>query len=819
MDIVARPIGDEKEQCKTCSHGNARLWNAPLQEVISAGGNRLALKEMECQPTKVEVTRKIRRDGVLVGINNKERPILDRDIDPQSESTDIVWVNSCGYQLANKCRNCARLRPVEVVIPHPTYSSSTKKVVIAGACSIPTEGIEINGKRVSCAPKPLNRMANIQPSCENCKFRFTTDESWQIDDFTVNDADLTPYEMEMVRLAAGGYGPDIGRAINNARRTKAQQIRGRVHWYPCTILGHYASPDNKDQDKVLLSNGVQVIFNYDGGDIVSYTILRTTMENEFHQVIPEAIKLHRLKGNKGSLEIKLPWQAPLGLIDSTGGNDGTTKRTRNLPRLPDRIGVSYVERDVLDSRGKKIRTTRKPVQRRGEDYFAAKKPVFNEITGLVELHVERKDPDDIPISETGLWRLHLINDDKGWRVVDDRYFWNILLRIWCGHTVARPEEGPHVSVFRLRLRSLLDAAKRKGGQAAAGAIQAQYLALEGQYPLSRPYDTTPGIFRDTGLEPYKEYCSLNLAHPEEGIDFRELFGDSFGMDRTSYSRTWAYEMERDQWYRATHAGNEVHGEIMRSEMMDPAWPDMSPRHIPWKDFADKAKLIMLDPFGNEVEDWQELDEARFKALRMEDTKAYLEWLDELVPRETEDGYTIWQDRKMQVHGYTMYRGSRLEAAPNFVMDEAGDTVRDQLYCKACDKAHPMTEMGKGDYLPLLDCPDCGAEMFVGRPGGEPATWVRMGKRVGIGTAVAADSESYQNRQRLRTTVCPSWQFRYNTNITFDMVTPQKGYVEPLKPKLDKAVEDLNEFEFLGLDATFVGGDTSGGYLERFPVKK
>jgi hypothetical protein len=813
MDIVARPIGTEAEQCKTCAHGNERHWNVPLAEIVSAAGSHAKLKELRCEPTKVEVTRKIRRDGVLVAINSKDRAVLARDIDENSDDIDPAYVNSCGFQLASKCRNCARLRKVEVIIPdpNPERKNSTRKVVISAACSIPAEGIVIEGRRVTCAPKPTNRLANITPSCENCRFSFTTDERWQLDDFVVNDADLTPYEMEMARLSVGGDPEQVGRAINMARRAKAQVTRGRVRWYPTTILGHYEDPEGQhDQYKVQMANGTQAVLHYDGVDVVRYTVVRQTMENVQVVVPPEAVRLHVIKGTKAALEIKLPWQAPLGLIDSKDGNDGTTKRTRNLPALPDRIGATYVTTEIV-SRGGIKRKVRKRVWDRGEDYFASKHPVFNETTGLVELHVKRRDPNEVDLSETGLWRLHVINDDKGWRVVDDRYFWNVLLRLWCGQSVARPEEGPHVTVFKLRLRSLLEIAERKGGKEARAAVQSQFLAMESSYPLSRPYLTTPGIFRDTGLEPYKEYCSLNLADPDQGINFRELFGDSFGMDRTAYSRTWSYEMERDQWYRATHAGNEVHGEIMRNELMDPAWPEMSPRSMPQ---LDKPRLIMLDPFGNEVEDWEELDEERMKALRLEDTKAYLEWLDELVPRESEDGHVFYQDRKMQVHGYTMYRGSRLEAAPNFVMDESGDTVRDQLYCKECDKAHPMTEM-VSDYLPVLECPDCGAEMYVGRPGGEPATWVRMGKRVGIGTAVAADSESYQNRQRLRTTVCPGWKFKYNPNITFNMVTPQKEYVEPLKPKLDKAVEDILEFEFLGLDASFVGGDTSGGWIERY----
>lgn len=802
MDIVARPIGEQAQQCRTCVHGTDRLWNVDLKDVIACCGSKAKLDELACQPTKVEVTRKIRRDGVLVEIGSKDRPIVEKDLDQSSRSNDVVFVDSCGYQVAAKCRNCARLRTVDVVIPHDKYNSSTKKVVITAACSIPSEGMIVNGRKVTCAPKRINRLANIQPSCENCKFRFTTDENWQLDSFTVNEADLTPYEMEQVRLKAGGHGPDIGRAINQARRAKAQEVKGRVRWYPVQVLGYYNSPNGVDQYKVRFSTGVEAVLHYDGVDVLKHTIIRSIGEPEHRKVPPEAIRIHFLKGDRAALEIKLPHQAPFNLIDAQGGNDGTTKRARNLPPLPDRIGVTYITNPETKRKRR--------VWAKGEDYFATKRPQFNETTGLVELHVPSQP--EVDLSDTGLWRLHVINDHKGWRVVDDRYFWHKMLRLWCGNTVMQPDEGPHVSVFKLRLRSLLDTAERKGGKDARIAINRQYLKAEEAYPLSRPYPTIPGVFRDTGLEPFKEYCSLNLADPEKGIDFRDLFGDSFGMDRTGYSRTWAYQMERDQWYRATHAGNEVHGEIMRNEMMDPAWPEMTPTdYDKWDRLREDAKKIMLDPFGHEIDDPEDYSPAD----RMADTKAYLDWLEELVPRETEDGHIIYQDRKMQVHGYTMYRGSRLESTPNFVMDEAGDSVRDQLYCKECDKAHPMTDMNSEQYTPLLDCPDCGAELFIGRPGGEPATWVRMGKRVGIGTAVAADSESFQNRQRLRSTVCPSWKFRYNTSIVFDMVTPQKEYVEPLLPKLDKKVEDIKEFEYMGIDAQFVGGSTSGGYLERF----
>lgn len=794
MDIVTEPFADQAQICRTCTHGSDRLWQATLPQVLAAGRDKEQLDDLRCEPTKVVISRKIRRDGILIPLTVDERCISERDLDEKAEANTPVFVDSCGFTLANKCRNCSRLRTQEVQIPHDRFSGSIKKVVIMAACGLPAEGIEKDGKRITCDPKPINRLAKIQPSCENCKYRFTTDENWQLDDFTVNEVDLTPYEMDVVRERAGGTGPWVGAAINAARWAKNQKVNGRYRWYPVDIEAR----DQRDITVRIVSTAQSVTLHTDGVDITSWTLHR--ISGDVHKdVTPEIMRLHFGTDNRAALEIKLPHQAPFGLIDAEGGNDGTVRRVRQLPPLPPKPNAKFW---TNPDTGKKFRVWDRP-----GDYFEKKNPTFNEWDASVSFTPDPTPEEDI----TGFWHLHLVQYDGHFRVVDDRYKWAQLLEsMGCGR-LADQELDPHVSIFKLRLRDMLAAAKRKGGLDGYRDVLRQYNALEERYPLGPAYETTPGLVRPTTLEPFKEYCSLNLAEPTKGIDFRAAFGDTFGMDRSSYSRTLTYQMEAAEWYRKTQAGNEVQGEIMRNEMLDPAWPERSDTgaRIP-----TDGVVTHLDIFGTPME--TDEDNPITSEDRKADVEAYLKWLDEPI-QYILDEQPINVDRRMQVHGYSVYRGSATDSAPNFVMDSEGDDVKDRLYCEPCDKSFPLTDLTKVRHgLPATDCPDCGSELYVGRHGGEPSTWVRMGKRLGIGTAVHADSPAYQSRQRLRNTVCDDWKFRFNPDITYGDVA-RGGSASPLRPDLDKAVIDFIEYEFLGLATGFIGGSTVGGWNHEVSV--
>jgi hypothetical protein len=795
MEITVDFFGDEAQTCRTCVHSHGRLWNVPLAEVTAVKGNKEAIAALECSTAKVEITRKIRKDGVLVPLSDHARPIVAHDLDPMNESREPVFVETCGFQLAPKCRNCARLTATVVKVPHPMYPGSTKDVVVAASCSIPAMGIIKDGKRVTCDPKPLNRLARITPSCENCKFRFTTDENWQYESFAVNEMDLTPYEMEQVRRDAirrGLVGGQIGGAINRARLEKYQSIAGRTRWYRGTVVSQ--APD---AIRVKLETTQEVTFWLQGGEPVGYTIHR--YKDEEHGELPlDAIHIQTV-GEVAILQIKLPHNVVFGLVDGPG-NDGTRKRMPVFPALPDKPGVQYWTNPDTGER--------KRIWPRPQEYFTSKNPYWNATTESVEF-----DPDptteDIPVGE---WMLHVVNDGTRWRVVDDLWLWHRIMAVMTGYWLTDVDPEPHPAVFRLRLRGLVAIAQTKGGDAAAAAVRSQYHHMVEKLPLGPSFQNMPNFFRQSSLEPFKDYCSVNLADPSKGIDFRTTFGDGFGLERTQYSRTWAYQMERDQWFRATQPGNEVQGEIMRNEMLDPAWPDRSPDHPDqWERLRQDAKVVHLDVFGNEYDDPDELTIED----RLADSMAYLDWLDEPVERMSPQGHPVYEDRRMQVHGYTMYRGSRTEASPNFVINADEEDIKDRLYCAACNKTFPLTQLSSQDeYLPVLECPDCGDALFVGRTAAEPSTWIRNSKRIGIGTAVAIDSQAYQGRQRLRSTLCESWQFRSNPNIAFDDVLPQAVFIQPFKPDLDKAVEDIQMFEYLGIDTSFVGGTTRGGWSEK-----
>lgn len=207
---------DPQQVCRTCIYDLRRLHGKTAIEVLQyrkAGGD---VNELKCQPTKVANQIYIYSSGV-------QRPVnADGSIPVKlTKKTDGVVkgrAESCGQQLQDKCKNCRRLVP-EVVDVIGGYNSNGKpwkrQVTVGGHCSIPAEGIMVDGKKVLCDRKPITREENIGScfTCGNCQ---TFTGAWANEYPTITRIDLTSYEMERTRLMAD---PDeVGLAIWSARQ-------------------------------------------------------------------------------------------------------------------------------------------------------------------------------------------------------------------------------------------------------------------------------------------------------------------------------------------------------------------------------------------------------------------------------------------------------------------------------------------------------------------------------------------------------------------------------------------------------------------------
>lgn len=770
MDLNTAAIGTADQQCRTCTHSKNRTWNANREE-IQAASTAEEFDALKCQPEHHNVTFRIRRDGALVQLNESPHVINTTDLGI-SGPREPVFADSCGWKITAKCTQCARFRGTVMRIPHDKWENSMRDVVIMGACSIPDEGIvdPKTGRTVTCLPMPKRKRMNIQPSCENCRYRMSTDERWQNDPFDVVDSDLTPYEMDQVRLRSDPTR--VGLAIYHARQAKNLSASGRKRWYSAVL-----NEQRKDGNKLLsvvatMDNGTTAEFFFDGDEITHYVVSYELLGIETKvELPPEACVYHVCQGDKIAFEIKLPYQKELGYINGPRNTDGATKRARVMPALP----------------------PQETERRWDDDYWGSRNVTYSSVSDNYEFH-----PSAIaPIADHGQRHLWIHHSPTGPVVVDEAMCFHNMLKVWLGAADPTYDERPHPTMFRLRLRSFLDAARQRYGVPGYMAVLKQYLDILGDVKLGKPTLTSPNITRSVSLEPFKEYCAAHLANPSLGIDLRELFGDTFGMDRTEYSRTWSYEMGKDEWFRSTQAGNELHVEMTKSDSMRPSWPNIhDDDDLEEYDF-DVTKVTTLDMFGKEVEN--------FNNQQITD---YKEWLDERVDRVSELGHITQESRRMQVHGYELYSGSRTEKVPNIAFSTDGESIDAKLYCNECDNSYELTEISGADLI----CPSCGADLFYGRTGAEPSTWVRMGKRLGIGNAIASDSQAYQDRRKLRTTVCESWKFRYNPSIGLDRVLPPttKG-AENLGARIDKALQEVIDIERQGIDVRFIGGTTTGGY--------
>lgn len=763
MEITTEAPGTPTQTCRTCMHNHDPFWAAGLKTIAKAREEG-RLGELACDTGTPVHIRKIRSDGSLVAMSDKSRPVRAADIDAHGTETGPVIVNTCGHQIAPKCRNCARLRTVSVRIPHPTYEGSKAEVILVASCSIPDEGIKIGNRTVTCAPKRINRLARITSNCETCRYRFTTEGHWLDERGGVIDVDLTPYEMEVAKRNADPTR--IGIAIEQARMRKNQSPRGRTIPYGVDLAEKDGQLFIKFRASDLFRpNAAYWAVELDDENVVSYASPKGT----FSGLIPPGQVVLDRNGDTGVIYLKAPWYETFGLTDRL------TRRPLLYGPMPKKVHKA---------------------KRSPEDYFAAKAPRWSTHSDLVELHAPTP-------------RLPYIEPRRDLFIVDGEIvtageIFKRFLEAQFGRNVVF-DTDPAPALLRLRAKDLVAQADRLG---CGDSVRAQLRTIMGRLVRGRySRDITPSWNAPTTLEPYQDYCSLNLADPSRGLDFRDLFGDSFGMDRSQYSRTLTHAMERDQFERIHAPGNAVQAEIMTTDKADPQWPSFTGSGRNGDEFnvfddTEGWTKRVYDILGEEL-DLEGGDHPVDEEFYRRDVAEFMNWLDEPVTRTDTDGYDHHSTHRMQRYGYTIHRASGSDAAPGITFAEDEDHPGDRIVCPACDAVYGMDILES-----TLACIRCGESLHVVETGGGDG---EARRRVGIGTAIAADTASFQNRARLRATVCDSWAWRTNPSITLGRVAgPDTGAKRMLEHE-DLRISDLRMYAEMGIDPTFVGGSTTGGY--------
>jgi hypothetical protein len=756
---------DPTTVCRTCTHRDNHLWAVKTAEMIKRGKDGETKADMECAPTKELRTYKlletIRSRGRIVPLNEP------------SKHRARAFVDTCGHTLRPECKGCDRFSPVQVAVPYSknpdarifwTFENRNGRdvpvpvaddggnvfwwnVTIGGHCTIPAEGLDRNGTKVYCDPKP-RKLKIDNPGCGNCHWLDFAGEQWQTDYLTVNsNAALTPWEREQARRFVG-EDVTLPMALGLALKAKQSSKVGRSYWYRATLLKEGLHRGQYKYRVNFSESGVVAVITDDDW---RWTVHRT---ND-----PKVV----------AVEILMPYHRMFRL------GDHMTKRALRWPRSPRPVLIEPNLAHLVDTNCPRCKAD-KPC------YHHAKDPRRSDVTGDIEYF----NPEGLQLRweypAHGQMHVAVINDEVV--AVDGNG----------NRPVPYSDEVANAATFRRLLPGLLTEAGRKHGDDGRAAIMAQYKEVRSKLRRSvRALPVRPAWYNNSTIEPNKPRCS----HPD-GLDLRSVFGDSFGLERTDFSfdmgaaNTMAVNEELRVGYRQhAHTPQRLHEEILATDASHPNYDPASDSVIERGfSFTETPVAIHLPGIGGMT---------REDGSAVNDPAEFMDRLDEevVVGKVGETPRTM--TKRMQMFGYDLSRGyygsrkgSDKTSVPSRDRDLVifGESEDDQLdvntdwRCVECDNTYPQDQID--DYFyPVCEC---GADLYMihntrqvynPRSGG------------GVGNAFVMDTEGMRQRQRLGATLCPNWRLRGSPHISLEDVEGPAREEKVIAPEGD-VEEDVVE---------------------------
>ena len=740
-----------EQACRTCTHSSSRTWHLTLDKMLELQGAGESLSEFACRPGEYMTTKGVKDRKVTTIPKNKPDQRYD------------AKVHTCGQVLKPKCAVCRNLNRVTISVPYTTYEGGPTRyseVLVGGTCKIPAkhdiesftarakeyEAIEVYpmaeyfynlaaglrnrvplddaGNEKYCDFQPRQTL-NIAPSCLNCRFLMQTNDSRLIDPFAmqVGRTDLTPYEMEMARRYAADHQINVGYAINLFRSHLLNNTAGVWRFYGATLV------ETHSEFMMTLVNGKRQLRDTVTGHTVrlagSGDQLTVTVDDDLIHVIV-------VDDSYCVVQVMDPYHRELGFPDAVRRRQRLFPTLAELPNeLGNRMGW-FVEPGCSQCRPGRA------------CYYHAKRPVFKPLLDEVEFQYP-EGANTYPVDRPEC-QLTLRREGEYVTVLDAN------------------NDAPNASVFRQNLLRLLDecrsAAERKQ------VMQQWSKALDG-LELSAPREVQIGYPNATQLDPFKSHCS----HPR-GIDFREVFGDTFGVSNPD---SWSAKDGREAWLRASVSERQFSPMQAYLEDManlalaeDQAERRPSVEHVPFEQYF----VTQLDPWGAET--------VRSEDGRAAERAAYRDWLDEqTVLRRDEDAVEVTNMQRL--YGVSIVMGSHAATEPSWLFDRADDLgddhkeLREVAYFVCVrDPEHRFTpEAIDDDHRESLLCPTCEGEIFwyeahhEDLPARLPAN--RRGRN-GIGYGVAMDREHHLEQGRLLQLCCDNWELNGSSSrkpITID----------------------------------------------------
>ena len=751
---------DPDTVCRTCTKQNSRQWAYGGNKAVEAILSGMTEEEMTCSSDKVSTSFRVlestdvRNQTVPLGLSSSKRT--------------VSIVDSCGQSVMPKCKNCDRFVPLQVKVPYDpsggkivhqvkTTNSGTAivavkedgtapywwKVTIGGHCSIPKEGIEVDGDIKFCDPK--QRKYKVEnPSCNNCYYLWRPNENWMFNHLEVNfAAALNPWEREQAQEQYE-HMDNPAAAYGIALYQKQTVPYGRVVWYGVDLLDigvtekgnmYYAVRFHDSRLKAKLS-----------ATSSKWTVWGAPSLEEW-----EANKAKYI-GMTLSVEILYPHMKKFGL--------GMPKyyAAFQWPEMPKKIRVQHPMAEILaDPDCNNCRKKPSPKA----CYYHSKDPRYKVTTDEVVFRNPGGTPSIVRYPAHGTLEVEEVGDK--FVVLDG----NGNRPTTYGTDVA------NATVFRVLRSKLIEQARTMGGEEAVQQVLAQYKSVVSQLRRGKPRTTRPSWIRPNGMDPSRPTCS----HPY-GLDLRWQFQDAFGSERADWNfdhglmvKMEVAEEQRVGKRQHNQTPQKLHEEVMSNIISNPNYNPVLDE-VPKRLFEFKATpfITIIDAIGGMTDEF---------GSPVTDTSEFLDRLSE----EVIVGYVGDQPRMMskrrQMFGYDMtrgYYGKRRghEKIANPSLDS--DTVifeKDQIdleqsefhdnwECPTCNTQYTATEVDPY----WLVCEECGSDLYRDHSTRTSHNPRRSG---GVGVAIVADSPRQLERRRLDDFVCPNWRLNTSKIITLQDV--------------------------------------------------
>lgn len=612
---------DPVQICRTCSKTDPQRIKVSLKEMISLKkeNNGVLPESALCHPNVSEELRNVRSDRTITPLRADGKVLVQLQTKTQ-RAESVAYIDSCGQNIQDKCRGCSRLNRINARVKGGTNANGHPyfvEVLIGGHCTIPAEGIVVDGEVTMCDKKPYSRdPLGLSRSCGNCKWRSAYSEPSMLDHVTPLRWGLTSYEREK---AMEGVDPDqIGIALNEASRARGKikvkagprtndsvmSWAGMIKYFNLSIVRMYEDDEGKPFSVDVRIPTTGDIFNFklaEGDDSIGMIKIVDTKNAILEITSPH----HRQYGLPDRNRISYPRSEELVDCDKCNGNKSypsfNGSEWKDIPcqqcggtgkvgaGVPSNIVTVEDNSDLVDPYCTQCHGKIPCYHHLRQPMLRESRSVVRLLNGVIETEhttfhsYMRKDSRHVIQVEPDENKLVLKRDGS---------------HVWVENSAGN---APSFVLFRIRVRSIMDWCKNSDERR---QVLKQFADTKNKIAHGPDRLIDYSWSKPAPVPAFHAFCSLNLydqehGHPTvktfndqgesaglvstaRGIDFAQEWNDEFGTPRDQISTnrimesfgrveilldpkfSWAKAQENEEWMRVHSTGEIIQDEFIAS---------------------------------------------------------------------------------------------------------------------------------------------------------------------------------------------------------------------------------------------------------------